>query len=150
MSTQSLTDQLSLLEKEITRLHANAVPGPWTADEYQTNPFVWLNGKPTLIASTEDSERGCANRDFIAFARTALLDLLAIAKGFERESSYNVKTIQLFKETIDELATEQAALRAENERLKSWLKKAGEDLTKESEAQATEDLERYQKDPDYH
>lgn len=160
MPTQSLTDQLRLLEEEITKHDQAATKGPWDNEGHTWIYAKVPNGRPNgegIATFHGESHHGMtraqdtSNAAFTAFARTALLDVLAVAKGLEgRLNEVTSASTQQHLAAADRTSSELAALRAENERLRAWLKKAGEDLTKESEAQAAEDLERYQKDPDYH
>lgn len=125
MPTQSLTDQLRQLEKEITKHDEAATKGPWER---------WLNysGDHELmdcrIAAPENrhlaqlenlrgSVQTIADSDFIAFARTALLDLLAVAKGLEEERDQLEELYADSGKDLEAVTEDAATLRAENERL---------------------------------
>lgn len=108
-----LTYQLRQLEKEITKHDDAAKKGPWIVpDSYDDAPYVWSKDPEELLAKTwlDDRIQGAANRDFIASARTALLDLLAVAKGLEAK---------LAEVTLDRnfARADLETLRADNERM---------------------------------
>lgn len=94
--------ELQKLKAEIERLDKAATPGPWLPDVMGDAPYVWAKQTDELVAKTwhDDSTKQVANRDFIAYARTALPQLLAMAERLERQRDEAVRALEVIRATI--------------------------------------------------